>query len=104
MKAEDTTNGDPVWDLKVEGGIAPIISGETENVQIASLACFLERGTIPQLPDVGVEWTKYLTGGMTFGMLDAQIRESLKNAEMSEFRPDYQIEGDKLTLAVSKEL
>ena len=104
MKAEELTAEYPIWDLKTEGGIVPIISGDEEDVQIASLACFLERGTIPQLPEAGVEWTKFLTQNKSFGELDAEIRESLRKAGKMEFQPNYSIEGDRLTLAVSKEL
>jgi hypothetical protein len=104
MKAEETTPDYPIWDLKTEGGIVPIISGDKEDVQTASLACFLEKGTIPQLPEAGVEWTKFLTDTKTFGELDAEIRESLRKAGMVEFQPNYQIDGDRLTLAVSKEI
>ncbi len=104
MKAEEFTTEYPVWDLKTEGNIVSIISGDKEDVQVATLACFLEKGTIPQLPDAGVEWTKYLTGDKTFGELDAEIRQSLRNADKLIFQPNYQIEGDRLTLAVSKEI
>lgn len=104
MKAEEFTTEYPVWDLKTEGNIVPIISGDREDIQVATLACFLEKGTIPQLPDAGVEWTKYLTGDKTFGELDAEIRESLRKADKIVFQPNYQIEGDRLTLAVSKEI
>ena len=104
MKAEEFTSTYPVWDIKTEGDIVPIISGEEESVQTATLACFLEKGTIPQLPEAGVEWTKYLTSEKTFGELDAEIRESLRKADMVEYQPNYEIEGDRLTLAVSKEL
>lgn len=104
MKAEELTAEYPVWDMKAENGIVPIISGDKEDVQIASLACFLEKGTIPQLPDAGVEWTKYLTQNKTFGELDAEIRDSLRKAGKMEFQPNYSIEGDRLTLAVSKEI
>ncbi|MDY2843895.1 MAG: hypothetical protein SOT81_07940 [Treponema sp.] len=59
---------------------------------------------MPELPDVGVEWTGYLTGEISFGELDAEIRQSLSNAEKDEFRPEYQLEDDRLTLTVTKEL
>lgn len=104
MQAEDMTGEHPIWDLKTEGGIVPIISGDEEDIQIASLACFLQKGSIAQLPEAGVDWTDYLTGDKTFGELDAEIRESLRKAGMEEYQPDYQIVGDKLTLVVSKEL
>lgn len=104
MKAEELTAEYPIWDVKTEGDVVPIISGDKENVQIASLACFLVKGSIPQLPEAGVEWTAFLTGDKTFGELDAEIRESLRKAGEVEYQPNYQIEGDRLTLAVSKEL
>lgn len=104
MRAEDFSGEYPIWDLKTEGSIVPIISGDKESIQIATLACFLEKGTIPQLPEAGVEWTKYLTGAKTFGELDAEIRESLRKADKIEYQPNYSIEGDRLTLAVSKEI
>lgn len=104
MKAEEFTADYPIWDVKTEGSIVPIISGDKENIQIATLACFLEKGTIPQLPEAGVEWTKFLTGDKMFGELDAEIRESLRKADKVEYQPNYEIEGDRLTLVVSKEI
>ncbi len=104
MKAEDNSGEYPVWDLKTDDGIVPIMSGEKENLQIATRACFLEKGTIPQLSEAGVEWTAFLTNEISFGELDAQIRESLRKADKSEYFPNYQIENDKLTLSVSKEI
>lgn len=102
MRGEDFTGEFPLWDVKVESGIVPIIKDEEENIQTASLACFLEKGTVPQLPDVGVEWTAFLTNDISFGELDAQIRQSIDKAGMTGYRPDYQIDGDRLTLKVKK--
>ena len=104
MRAEEFTTEFPIWDVKTEGSIVPIISGEKESIQVATLACFLEKGTIPQLPEAGVEWTSFLTKEKTFGELDAEIRESLRKADKVEYQPNYEIEGDRLTLAVSKEI
>jgi hypothetical protein len=104
MRAEEFTSDAPIWDLKTEGDIVPIISGDKEDVQTATLACFLEKGTIPQLPDAGVDWASFLTKDRTFGELDAEIRQSLRNADKMDYQPNYQIDGDRLTLAVSKEL
>lgn len=104
MLKETGADNSEIWDIKTEGSIVPILTGEQENIQIALLACFLEKGTIPQLPEMGVEWTKFLTGDVTFGELDMQIRDSLQNAGKMDFIPDYQIDGDRLTLTVSKEL
>lgn len=104
MRIQEKTATFPVWDLKVESGIVPILTDDKEDIQGAILACFIEKNTVPELPDVGVEWTGYLTGEISFGELDAQIRQSLSNAEKDEFRPEYQLEDDRLTLTVTKEL
>ena len=47
----------PIWDVKVENGIVPIVTGLNEELQKAILAGFLERGTIPNLPLQGVPYT-----------------------------------------------
>ena len=104
MRAEEFTSDAPVWDLKTKGDIVPIVSGDKENIQIATLACFLEKGTIPQLPDAGVDWTSYLTKDKTFGELDAELRQSLRKADKIDYLPNYEIDGERLTLAVSKEI
>jgi hypothetical protein len=104
MDVEHQTDDAPVWDVKTEEGIVPIIMNDDEDVQCATLACFLERGAIPQLSSVGVDWAGFLTGGKTFGELDSEIRQSLRLAGMEEFQPDYQIVGDKLTLQVKREI
>ena len=104
MRAEEFTSEYPVWDIKTEGDIVPIISGDKENVQTATLACFLEKETIPQLPEAGVDWTSFLTKDRTFGELDAEIRESLRHADRNDYQPNYEIDGDRLTLSVAKEI
>lgn len=104
MKVEEITPDSPIWDIKVEDNIVPIISGDREDVQIATLAAFLQLGSIPQLPDMGVSWTDYLTGDKTFGELDAQIRQSIRMSGKTEYMPIYSIIGDRLTLNVGKEM
>ena len=103
MDIEDISGAYPIWDVKVEGGLVPIISGDEEDVQTATLAGFLEAGSIPQLPEMGVPWTDFLTGKITFGELDADIHASLSAAGKDEYRPEYEINGDRLTMTVTKE-
>ena len=104
MKTQEATITYPVWDIEVEKGVVPILKDEEENIQQAILAAFIEKGTVPELPDVGIEWTNYLTGTLTFGELNAQIKQSLSNAEKDEFRPKYMIDNDKLIMSVTKEI
>lgn len=94
----------PIWDLEVENGIVPIISGDEEEMQTATLSAFLQKGSIPQLENVGVPWTEFLTKQITFGDLDTYIRESLDNAGKSNFYPKYDISEDLLTMTVGKNM
>lgn len=107
MKAETiTATAEPVWDIKVENNLVPIISGDEENMQNATLAGFLETGTIPQLPSVGVPWQEFLTNGLTFGELDSYIRQSIEAAGQENYYPQYEIddENQRLTMTVGREL
>lgn len=102
MNAEDITDQGVTWDCTVEDGIVPIIMDDKEDLQCATLAGFLITGTVPQLPDAGVPWTDFLTGKITFGVLDFYVRESLLNVGKDNFYPEYDIEGDKLTMSIGK--
>lgn len=102
MNAEDITSAGVSWDCDVQDGDVPIITDETEEVQNATLAGFLIVGTVPQLPDAGVPWTDFLTGKITFGVLDFYVRDSLIAAGKDEYYPQYDIEDDQLTMSIGK--
>ena len=103
MDAESiTATAHPVWDVKVEKGIVPMITGDEEDLQTATLAGFLEKGSIPLLPDAGVSWSDYLTKEITFGELDAEVRDSISEAGKDNFYPDYEIENDQLVMTIGK--
>lgn len=103
MKGEEISETKyPEWDVKVENGIVPIISGDEEDLQQATLASFIDYGTIPLLPELGVEWTEFFTGNSTFGELDMNIRESLNKAGKTTFYPKYSIDNEKMTMNIGK--
>lgn len=102
MQAEDIQVSGITWDCAVHGGIVPIVSDDEEDLQAATIAGFLVKGTVPQLPDAGVPWTEFLTKKITFGELDFYIRESLHKADKDAFFPEYGIEKDRLTMKVGK--
>lgn len=112
MSAENVTAGKhPVWDVKVDSvpkgdGKAdfsvPIVYGETELSQRANLSGFLQTGSVPQLPDAGVPWQQYLTNKITFGELDAWIRQSLIQAGAVTYYPRYELSKDGLRLTVDR--
>ena len=102
MKAEDITTAGVSWDCEVKDGIAPIIMDDEEDLQCATIAGFLIKGTVPQLNEAGVPWTDFLTGRITFGVLDFYVRESMTNVGEDNFHPQYDIEEDKMTMSIGK--
>jgi hypothetical protein len=102
MKAENIKSTGSTWDCKVINGNVPIISGEEENLQCAILAGFIQKSTIPQLPDVGVPWTDFLTKKITFGELDYYIRDNLLKVGREDYTPQYEIDGNNLTMTMGK--
>lgn len=102
MQAEDITSAGVSWDCDVKNGIVPIITDDQEDLQDATLAGFLIIGTVPQLPEAGVPWTDFLTGKITFGVLDFYVRDSLANVELQNYMPQYDIVYDQLTMSIGK--
>jgi len=102
MKSEEITTAGVSWDCDVVNGEVPIISDDKEEMQEAILAGFLITGTVPQLPEAGVPWTDFLTGKITFGVLDFYVRDSMSNVGRDDFYPQYDIEKDQLTMKVGK--
>ena len=102
MNAEEITDQGVSWDCDVQNGLVPIITDDEEDLQCATLAGFLITGTVPQLPEAGVPWTDFLTGKITFGVLDFYVRESLLNVGKDNYYPEYDIEEDKLTMSIGK--
>ena len=102
MNAEDITDAGVSWDCDVQNGNVPIIKDDKEDLQCATIAGFLITGTVPQLPEAGVPWTDFLTGKISFGVLDFYVRESLLNVGKDDYYPEYDIENDRLTMKVGK--
>lgn len=102
MNTEEINTSGTSWDCKLIDGIVPITTGDDENIQTATLAGFLIKGSIPQLPEAGVPWLEFLTGGMTFGELDYYVRESLRKADKETYLPEFDIQNDQLTMSVGK--
>lgn len=102
MKAEDITDAGVSWDCDVVDGNVPIITDDEEDIQCAILAGFLITGTVPQLPEAGVPWTDFLTGKISFGVLDFYVHESLLNVSKNNYYPQYDLENNRLTMNIGK--
>jgi hypothetical protein len=97
----ETSTSFPTWDFNVSSGVVPLISGDTERVQTAEIAAFVQVGSVPQLPTVGVPWAESLTGGATFGDIDAAIRKAALASGVSDFTPTYDFENGRLTVTMT---
>jgi hypothetical protein len=90
----------PTWDLATVGGIVPIITGDAADEQGAAVTTFLQRGTIPQLPEAGIPWAEYMTGTATFAEVDNKIRADLQANGHDAFTIEYSIVNDAINAMV----
>jgi hypothetical protein len=95
-------DGFPMWDFNVVGQDVPYIEGIEEEAQAAEIACFTQRGLVPQLPYVGPDWLSFFMSKITFGDLDAMVQDALTTAAVRNFFPDYSVLNDKLTLTLKR--
>ena len=106
LKSSSTpANSYQTFDYLVVGDIVPVLNdsgqnGSIEDAQHAQLAAYIQRGAIPQLPGFGVEWVEYFTGGVNIGTVDGEIKQNLISIGLSNYRPNYDLVNEKLTVAV----
>ena len=91
------------WDYAVVNGIVPILEGEQEKAQSATMAAFLQLGTIPQLPEEGVDWTGFFTGDVPFNEIDNSIKNNLATLGLVDYYPTYDTINDSLVAQVGKQ-
>lgn len=103
IKLLSSTGIPPTMDIEVINGIARWIKGEEEELQQAQLATYKQLGSTPQLPDDGTDWLGFFTGNVSFGEIDSQIRENIKNSKGDNHIPEYEIINNKLSVTVKKE-
>ena len=90
------------WDYYVVDGIVPIIEGKNEQSQNASVASYLQLGTIPQLPNTGIPWVEFFTGQTDFNSIDGAIKSALNSLGLSVFYPEYDLQNDNLVCTIKE--
>lgn len=93
------------WDYAVVNGIVPILhdSGSKtslEDNQAATVAAFIQKGTVPQLPTFGVEWVEFFTHQISFGVVDGDIKTNLNAIGLNKYYPTYDIVNENLVCKV----
>lgn len=71
-----------IWDFVVneDTGTFEIMPDElSEEQQRAIVAAYTQRGSIPQLPDVGVQWAELLTESVGASEVNAQVIDAIQN-------------------------
>lgn len=92
----------PTWDFVVTDSIVPIIDGENETRQAATITGFLQVGSVPQLPTAGIPWLEFTTGSVQFNQVDGAIKQNLINNNITTFIPDYDIVNGKIVTQMVK--
>lgn len=95
-------NSYPVWDFVYNDGIVPYVRGSDEERQRAEVSCFMQRGSVKQLPYSGPDWLSFLTDKISFGDLDSMMQESLTATESQDFFPVYSASNEKLLVTVQR--
>ena len=84
---------DNTWDFTVVDGLPLTVDGTNELIQRALTAAFLQKNTIPLLPEVGGEWTRYITGEISLPEMDAQVRANINLfMDRLDYVPFYNID------------
>ena len=92
-----------VWDLEVHNGLPRTISGDNQKTQSAMLASFIQKDTLPLMPDTGLEWTRYLLGEIPLSEIDAKARANINlYMESLAYVPYYKIVNGMLTYNITK--
>jgi len=104
QSSQSTPNTYQTWDYQVTNGLVPILSdsgapNSAEDAQSAMIATFVQVGTIPQLPEYGVDWLSFFTGEISIGVIDSSIKQNLSNAGLN-FLPSYDLINGNLVVTV----
>lgn len=92
-----------IWDIEVHNGMPKVIKGNSESIQRAMIASFIQKDTLPLMPSVGIDWSKYLIGEISLSEVDAKARENINlYMESLMFVPYYKIVNGQLIYNITK--
>lgn len=95
---------EPIIDFEVTGkGELSVLSGEAEVSQRAVVASFLQKGTIPQLPNTGVEWAEMLVGQVSPAEVNSQIMKQIHEcADTYSYLPKYSSLDNRIVVSIEQ--
>lgn len=106
LKSYKTSDKEPILDFEVRGdGTLTTFFGETAVKQRAVLSSFTQKGSIPQLPDTGIEWAEMLTGQISPAMINSEIFTAIHQcADTYGYLPQYLVVDGILTVEIKEQL
>lgn len=104
MQTSISEEQEPNWDLQIDSeGQLKFCELKAEEQQRAVVSAFLQKGTIPQMTDTGVDWTGMLTGEVSPAEINSQILDNIHNlADSYAFTPHYSTIGDTLYVTIKE--
>ncbi len=91
------------WDIDVNDGMPEVVPEGAEEDQEAAVVTYLEKDTIPLMPERGVDWPGYLSKKLSLAEVDTQIRENLKTyLDTVVFAPAYSADKGQLNVNLIK--
>ena len=103
-KTVNDTTKEPIIDfVPTKDGQLQVLYAENAVKQRAVLASFVQRGSIPQLPDVGVDWVEFLTEQRSPAEINSQIFDAMhNNANTYDYIPKYETTDGELTVTIEE--
>lgn len=95
---------EPTLDFEVtSNGELNFISGEEEVKQRAIVSAFTQKGTIPQLPETGVQWAELIVGKVTPSEINSQILSNIHEcADTYGYIPQYSSLNNNLVVTIGQ--
>lgn len=103
-KTINETTKEPIVDFvpTKDGQLQVLYSNEAVK-QRAIISSFVQRGSIPQLPSVGVEWVEFLAESRSPAEINSQIFDAMhNNANTYDYIPKYETFNNELTVTIEE--
>ena len=103
-KTVDELTKEPIVDfVSTKEGQLQVLYAENAVKQRAVFASFVQRGSIPQLPDVGIDWVEFLTEQRSAAEINSQIFTAMHQyADTYDYVPKYETADGKLTVTIEE--
>lgn len=102
IKSYKNNAQEPILDFEITGkGELSLLFGDEEIHQRALVASFTQKGSIPQLPQTGVEWAEMMTAEALPSEVNSQIIQQIHEcADTYSYNPRYSAINGELIVTI----